>query len=74
MLRCRRRERRERAVGSDVRYDSDFVGWTFEQARLLRAGDWSALDVERIAEELEAMGRSERRALAHRLEGLLCIC
>ncbi|HMV38960.1 MAG TPA: DUF29 domain-containing protein [Plasticicumulans sp.] len=54
-----------------VRYESDFVDWTFEQARLLRAGDWSALDVERIAEELEAMGRSERRALVHRLEVLL---
>lgn len=54
-----------------VDYDDDFYAWTAEQARLLREGELSLLDVENIAEELESMGRSDRRQLEHRLEILL---
>jgi hypothetical protein len=52
-------------------YDEDFVAWTEEQARLLRAGEFSQLDIENIAEELESMGRSDKREIESRLEVLL---
>jgi hypothetical protein len=50
-----------------VTYDKDFFAWTEEQARLLRAGEFSQLDIENIAEEMEDMGRSIRRELRNRL-------
>lgn len=53
------------------RYSQDFVGWTREQAELLRAGQFSDLDTEHLIEEIEAMGRSERQQLTRRLEVLL---
>jgi Domain of unknown function DUF29 len=52
-------------------YDADFYAWTMEQARLLRAGDWARLDIENIAEELESMGRSDKREIDSRLVVLL---
>ncbi|NCG54497.1 DUF29 domain-containing protein [Serratia fonticola] len=54
-----------------IRYDADFYGWTQEQADLIRAGNFEQLDVENLLEEIEAMGRSERRELESRLEKLL---
>ncbi|WP_409161615.1 DUF29 domain-containing protein [Pectobacterium sp. B2J-2] len=53
-----------------TRYDSDFYGWTQEQANLLRAGRITELDTQNLLEEIEAMGRSERRELESRLEKL----
>lgn len=52
-------------------YDSDFYAWANEQAALLRAGKLNAADVEHIAEEIESMGRSEKRELISRLTVLL---
>ena len=49
-------------------YEDDYVGWLNEQAALLRAGELDALDRENIAEELESLGRSDRRALSSHLE------
>ena len=54
-----------------VAYDEDFFAWTEEQARLLRAGDFSQLDIENLAEEMEDMGRSIRRELRNRLAVLV---
>ncbi|HII0044728.1 DUF29 domain-containing protein [Klebsiella variicola] len=51
-------------------YDTDYYGWTQEQAELLRNGRLSELDTQNLLEELEAMGRSERRELESRLEKL----
>jgi hypothetical protein len=48
-------------------YDTDFYAWANEQAALLRSGRLSELDIENIAEEIESMGRSERRELVNRL-------
>ena len=42
-------------------YEADFYQWSLEQARLLRSGDWKAVDVEHLAEEIEDMGKSLRR-------------
>jgi hypothetical protein len=52
-------------------YEEDFYAWTVEQAHLLRSGDLSAIDIENIAEEIESMGRSDRRAIESRLTVLL---
>jgi hypothetical protein len=52
-------------------YDQDFYAWANEQAGLLRAGRLSEADIEHIAEEIESMGRSEKRELVSRLEILL---
>ena len=52
-------------------YDLDFYAWTTEQAGLLRAGKLSEADLEHIAEEIESMGRSEKRELVSRLTVLL---
>jgi Domain of unknown function DUF29 len=56
---------------NSVLYDEDFFAWTIEQARLLRAGDLSAVDAANIAEEIESMGRSDRRQLQSRLVVLI---
>jgi hypothetical protein len=52
-------------------YDVDFFAWTMEQARLLREGAFSELDAVNIAEELESMGKNNRRELGSRLVVLL---
>ena len=52
-------------------YESDFYAWAMEQAALLRARRFDAADVDNIAEEIESMGRSEKRELVNRLAVLL---
>jgi hypothetical protein len=52
-------------------YDKDFYAWTQQQAEALRdaaaAGANLPLDWENLAEEMESLGRSERRELRSRL-------
>jgi hypothetical protein len=52
-------------------YERDFYAWANEQAALLRAGRLEAADIANIAEEIESMGRSEKRELVSRLTVLL---
>ena len=52
-------------------YEHDFYAWANEQAALLRAGDLSVADIEHIAEEIESMGKTEKRELVSRLAVLL---
>lgn len=54
-----------------VDYKEDFYLWTEEQARLRRSGELSSIDAANIAEEIESMGRSDRRELKSRLIVLL---
>lgn len=61
----------ERSETLAAAYDCDLYAWAYDQAARLRAGRWSELDVENIAEELESLGRGERRELMSRLEVLL---
>src|SRR3954470_14123897 len=56
---------------SNTLYDQDFYAWANEQAPLLRTGNLSAADIQHIAEEIESMGRAEKRDLVSRLEVLL---
>ncbi|WP_250465376.1 MULTISPECIES: DUF29 domain-containing protein [unclassified Caballeronia] len=55
----------------ETRYEQDVVAWAREQAELLRAGKFSAIDVEPIAEEIEDVGKSEQRELSSRMAVLL---
>jgi len=48
---------------TDTRYDTDFYQWTQAQAAHLRAKEWPALDIDHLAEEIESLGASDRRAL-----------
>jgi hypothetical protein len=54
-----------------IAHDRDFYAWTQNQAQLLRTGQFAGLDIQQIAEELEDMGRTEKRALESRLEVLI---
>jgi hypothetical protein len=52
-------------------YDRDFFAWSRQQANLLRAGKLAEADIEHIAEEIDSMGRAEKRELVSRLSVLL---
>ena len=54
-----------------ISYDKDFYGWTQEQAELLKHGRFSELDIDNLIEEVESMGKSEKRELESRLTILL---
>ena len=52
-------------------YDRDFYEWTLRNAELLRSGRASEADLDHIAEEIEDMGKRERRELVSRLGVLI---
>lgn len=52
-------------------YRTDFYLWTQQQAALLRQGHLSQVDIENIAEEIESMGRNDRRAMGSHLRNIL---
>jgi hypothetical protein len=54
-------------MAAAVSYDGDVVAWANDQAQLLRAGQFSQLDIEHIADEIEDVGKSEQRELRSRL-------
>ena len=59
----------------ETTYDRDFVEWTREQAKALRAAQLIGvnlrLDWDHLAEEIEDMGKSERRDLASRIHTII---
>ncbi|AFL75926.1 protein of unknown function DUF29 [Thiocystis violascens DSM 198] len=52
-------------------YNTDFFTWTQEQTALLRAGQFDALDIANLADEVESMGKSQIRELTNRLAVLI---
>jgi hypothetical protein len=54
-------------------YDEDFVRWTVEQATALRRAKGSnlLLDWENLAEEIESLGKSDRRELRSQITRIL---
>jgi hypothetical protein len=54
-------------------YDADFYAWTQAQAARLRAraGEGGDIDWENVAEEIESVGRRERKEIRNRLGVLL---
>ena len=58
-------------MGNRQLYDQDFYAWASKQAVLLREGRLSEADIKHIAEEIESMGKSEKRQLVGRLTAVL---
>jgi hypothetical protein len=58
-------------MSNTLLYDQDFYAWTQEQAGLLREAKLDQADILNIAEEIESMGRAEKRELTSRLTILL---
>ena len=52
-------------------YEADFYAWTQEQARLLRERRWADLDLDNLVDEVESVGRSDKREIESRLEVLI---
>jgi Domain of unknown function DUF29 len=52
-------------------YDSDVFEWTKEQADALRRRAANELDWDNLAEEIESLGRGDRRQIKSRLEILI---
>lgn len=55
----------------DGTYERDFAEWGAEQARLLRSRRFDQIDAEHVAEEIEGLVRSDKRALASQIERVL---
>jgi hypothetical protein len=52
-------------------YEIDFYQWTYSQADLLRHRQLDKLDIDNLIEEIETLGRSNKRSLQSQLERLL---
>jgi hypothetical protein len=52
-------------------YEKDYYAWTVRTAALLRERRFDEVEIESLAEEIEDMGRSQRRELKSRLEVLI---
>lgn len=52
-------------------YEQDFCLWLEQTVKLLKENNFSALDRDNLIEELESMGRSEKRAIESNLRVLL---
>ncbi len=52
-------------------YRTDFYAWTQEQAALLQAEELEKLDLPNLIEEIESLGKRDKRELASRLSVLL---
>ena len=52
-------------------YDQDFYAWTQEQAALLEARQFDALDMAHLVEEITSLGISQKHALGSHLKNLV---
>jgi hypothetical protein len=52
-------------------YDRDFVLWVEDVAAKLKARDFDNLDLDNLIEEVESLGKSDKRELKSRLNTLL---
>jgi len=60
-----------RSEAEPTLYERDVYAWSLEQACLLRAGRFSEIDTENIAEEILDVGKAEYRILESALRTLL---
>ena len=58
-------------INTQLDYDHDFYAWALHNAKLLSARRFSEIDIEHLVEELEDVGKSERRALESHIRNLL---
>ncbi len=52
-------------------YDQDFALWIEETVKQLKSGDFSQVDLENLIEEVESLGKSQRKAVDRFLTRLL---
>jgi hypothetical protein len=52
-------------------YHKDFYAWAMHNAELIRNGNFNKIDNQNIAEELESMGKSDKRELINRFAVLI---
>ena len=52
-------------------YDTDFAEWRTVTADLIRAGRFDEIDAAHLAEEIEDLGKSERRELHNRIARIM---
>jgi hypothetical protein len=64
-------EKPRRRAAHESSYERDFYAWSSEQARALRTRRPEKLDWENLAEEIESLGRSDKREVRNRLRVLL---
>lgn len=58
-------------MGETQLYDQDFYAWAMKSAELLKERRFSEIDAEHIAEELEDVGKSERRSLESHIHNVV---
>jgi hypothetical protein len=54
-------------VSPEAGYDADFFQWTQSTAEMIRQGRLAEVDLEHVAEEIEDMGKRDRREVRSRL-------
>lgn len=52
-------------------YERDFYKWSIETAARIRNRDFEGIDWNNIAEEIESLGRSDKRELSSRIQRVL---
>jgi DNA-directed RNA polymerase delta subunit len=52
-------------------YDRDYLQWVEDVANKLRARDFDNLDIDNLIEEIEDLGKSEKKEILNRLTTLL---
>lgn len=58
-------------MSADTTYATDFNLWAQQTARLLREHRWQDLDLENLVEEIEDLGKREKRGIISQLTRLL---
>jgi hypothetical protein len=51
------------SIKKEPEYEKDFVKWTKSQANLLKKRNLDELDIDNLIEEIESLGKNDRRAL-----------
>lgn len=52
-------------------YEKDFYAWAMENAELLKQKKFEEIDIENIAEEIESMGKNDKRGIISHLRVLI---
>jgi hypothetical protein len=55
---------------AETQYDKDFFRWTQDTAELIRNRRFDKIDLEHVAEEIEDMGKRDRREVQSRLTAI----
>lgn len=59
----RRRTKTVNSLKKSINYEKDFCRWIDSQAELLKNRDLDKLDIDNLIEEIESLGRSDKRSL-----------